>query len=99
MKLHRKAVQELGRTRGFRRVFTVLRVVMEVPYRDDLPALIQLYHNHIYAYANISPRLIQLISGIKKTETPAPLAVFLRFLRGSAAGASGFLSPKLPKMG
>ena len=43
--------------------------------------------------------LLQLISGIKKTETPAPLAVFLRFLRGSAAGASGFLSPKLPKMG
>ena len=42
---------------------------------------------------------VQLISGIKKTETPAPLAVFLRFLRGSAAGASGFLSPKLPKMG
>ena len=43
--------------------------------------------------------VLQLISGIKKTETPAPLAVFLRFLRGSAAGASGFLSPKLPKMG
>ena len=34
---------------------------------------------------------LQLISGIKKTETPAPLAGFLRFLRGSAAGASGFL--------
>ena len=47
----------------------------------------------------IKTRTLQLISGIKKTETPAPLAVFLRFLRGSAAGASGFLSPKLPKMG
>ena len=40
----------------------------------------------------------QLIS-VQRPPAPAPLAVFSRFLRGSAAGASGFLSPKLPKMG
>ena len=36
---------------------------------------------------------IQLMTGIKKTGTSNPLAVFLRFLRLSAPGASGFLSP------
>ena len=41
---------------------------------------------------------IQCISGIKETETWDSLAVFLRFLKRFTPGASGLLSPKMPKM-